>query len=367
MTIAFQDIGAELGPLQHIWIGADGSANVRHVADDEFQFYPSTAYLGDLGTFLAVGSLLYAPALSDATHGTTGSANIGSYTAWYNRSQSTVIATENGLQRVTTILETANAALRIYQTDTYVAGHNAWRTDMILVNRTTGTLTPVLYRAGDAFLHASNNGYGSSKPAYGAVGVSESADATPPANGIWMWPLVADDYYENTAGNLWTAVGNKAAFANTIKTDLSHDAGLGLSWSLTIPAKSLVTRSCLTQIRIAAPITDPASQPWRFRGYCYRGADGDMSSPLSGVTLKLWVTSATSGRYVKRTTVSDGSGFWNFYEDQEFTTYEVECITPSGMAATGVSTGDGTIMSYTLLKWVSPARGVHGSNRFFMQ
>lgn len=366
MAVAYQDIGAEVGPLQHIWIGADGSANVRHVSDDEYQFYPETALLGDFGTFLAVGGVLYAPDFADANHGTTGTSGLGTYTAWYNRSQTSVVTTENKLARVITILETAGAALRLIQTDTYIGGQNCWRTDIMIVNRTTGSLSPVLYRAGNAFLHASNNGYGARKTVRGAVAVAAAANDSPPGNAIWLWPLVADHYYENTAANLWTAIAAKTAFADTIKTDLSHDAALGLSWSLTVPGQSLVVRSQLTQVAIAAAVTAPGAQPWRFRGYCYRGPDGDTSAPLSGVNLRLWVETP-GARRILRTTTSDASGYWNFYENREFTKYEVEAMVPSGMASTGVSTGDGTIISTTLLRWTSPARGVHEGNRFFFQ
>lgn len=366
MAVAYQDIGAETGPLQHIWIGADGSANVRHLSDADYQFFPEDAVLGDFGTFLAVGGVLYAPDFADANHGTTGTSGLGTYTSWYNRSQTNVTTTENGISKVMTVLETANAALRLIQTDTYVGGQNCWRTDIMLVNQSNGSLSPVLYRAGDAFLHGSNNGYGAAKTNRGAVAVAAAANDSPPGNAVWLWPLVIGNHYENTAANLWTAIAAKAALADTIKTDLSHDAGMGLSWSLTIPARSMVVRSHLTQVAIAAAVTPPGATPWRFRGYTYWGPDGDTSTPLSGVNLRLWVETPGAHR-ILRTTVSDGSGFWNFYEDRELTTYEVEALVPTGMASTGVSTGDGTIISTTLLRWTSPARGVHDGNRFFFQ
>lgn len=366
MAVAYQDIGAEVGPLQHIWIGADGSANVRHLSDADYQFYPEDAVLGDFGTFLAVGGVLYAPDFADTNHGTTGTSGLGTYTAWYNRSQTNVATTENGISRVMTVLETANAALRLIQTDTYISGQNCWRTDIMLINQSSGSLSLILYRAGDAFLHGSNNGYGARKTGRGAVAVAAVANDSPPGNTIWLWPLVVGNYYENTAANLYDKINDQAALPDTIKTDLSHDAGLGLSWSLTIPARSTVVRSHLTQVAIAAAVTPPGSAPWRFRGYTYWGPDGDTSTPLSGVNLRLWVETPGALR-ILRTTVSDSSGYWNFYEDREFALYRVEAMVPSGMYATGVSTGDGTIESYTSLRWNSPARGVHQGNRFFMQ
>lgn len=371
MAVAYQDIGTEYGPLQHIWIGADGSAQVRHASNGDYQFYPEDAILADFGTFLAVGGVLYAPDFADANHGTTGTSGLGTYTAWYNRSQTNVVTTENGLARVVTTLETANAALRLFQVDTYNSGQNCWRTDIMLQNMTAASKSVVLYRGGDAFLNGSNNGYGARKTDRGAVAAAEVANDSPPGNAIWLWPLVVGDHYENTSANLYDKINDQAALPDTIKTDLSHDAGLALSWSLTIPAHSLVVRSHLTQIVVAAAVTPPGSAPWRFRGFCYRGADGDTSTPLSGVNLRLWVQSAAPGpivgRYVKRTTVSDASGFWNFYEDQEFDIYEVEAIDPTGMTATGSESGDGTVVSDTLIRWTAPARGIHGDNKFYKQ
>ena len=113
-----------------------------------------------------------------------------------------------------------------------------------------------------------------------------------------------------------------------------------------------------------------AVDAWRLRGFCYRGADGDTATALGGVTLRLYVgsTSTFASATLKRTTVSDGGGFWNFFEDQEYNYYWVEAVTPGGMTATGSATGDGTIISDTLLRWGSgPARGVHAGNEFFAE
>lgn len=367
MTTSYQDIGYDVGPLQHVYVGMDSSFNVRHVADTDYQFYPQAQAVADTGTFLAYGTNLYAPDF--ANHGTTAAtATVGTYLAWYQAGQSNVVTTDGGMARVTTILETASATVRVYQTDTYVSGQDSWRTDMIVENNGTADASLVLYRAGDAYLHASNNGYGTANAQYSAPGVATGA-GTVAGTSLWFYPVAAGNYIEAAATSLWAALGSKTALPDTVNT-ASHDAALGVSWSMTLPPRSFTVRSALTQVRIPAPVVEPGSDAWHFRGFCYRGPDGDTSTPLSGVTLRLWVERTTApvvGRYIKRTAVSDASGYWNFYEDVEFTTYEVEVVVPSGMTSTGVSTLDGTIISTTLLKWTSPARGVHAGNRFFMQ
>lgn len=368
MTIpVYQNIGADVGPLKDINIGVELSAQIRHTADATFQVYPSDAVLADIGTFLADfnNADLYAPDFEE--HSSTGTSGIsGSYAVWSQDTQ-TEVHTAAGVSRVVTRVTTLGADLVVTQTDTYQHGQNCWRTDICIENKTATQYSVILYRALDAYLHGSNDGYGAMKPG-GAVGVAANANNDPVGNAIWIVPLVEGNYYENVASSLWNAIKNQVALPDTIKTDSSHDAGCGVSWSLTIPAFSSVVRSCLTMVQIAAPVVPPGSEPWRFRGHCYRGPDGDTSTPLSGVQLQLQVLrTAPSDWWVKRTTNSDGSGFWNFYEDQSFTKYRVVAVTPGGMAATGSETADGTIISDTVIEWTSPARGVHDDNKFFME
>lgn len=361
---AYQNIGSDVGPLKDINIGVELSAQIRHAADATYQVYPSDALLGDLGTFLADlnNGVLYAPDF--ANHSSSGV--IMTYTVW-SQDRQTAVHTAAGVSRVVTRVTTLGAELIVTQTDTYQHGQDCWRTDICVENRTATAYNIILYRALDAYLHGSNNGYGATKPG-GVVGVAVTANNDPAGNAIWIVPLVAGNHYENTAANLWDKINDQAALPDTIKTDLSHDAGCGVSWSLTIPPFSAVVRSFLTMVQIAAPVTPPGSEPWRFRGHCYRGPDGDTGTPLGGVQLQLHVLrTAPSDWWIKRTTSSDGAGFWNFYEDQSFGKYRVVAMPPAGMTATGAATGDGSVVSDTVIEWVSPARGVHGGNKFFME
>ena len=49
MGLAWQDIGSDAGPLQHIYIGADGAFQVRHSGNSDYQFNPPASSLGDAG------------------------------------------------------------------------------------------------------------------------------------------------------------------------------------------------------------------------------------------------------------------------------------------------------------------------------
>lgn len=365
MGTPYQDIGhLDAGPLQHIWIGADGSFQVRHTANSDYQISPETSALGDAGWLLAdlTNARLYAPDF--ANHDDTDVAI--SYTIWDPHSQS-VVMTENGVSRVVTVLQTLSDDLTLIVTDTYVHGQNCWRSDAILQNNTATPYSVRLYRMADVFLNGTTNGYGAARPG-GIVGVTENEDNDPVGNAFWMAPLVADQYEEDDPPTLWSKLEGRSSLDDTVIATLD-DAACCLAWDLSLPARSMVVRSCVTQIDIAAPVVPPTLDNWHFHGFCYRGPDGNMQTPLSGVKVKLYVgsTNVFASATEKRFIMSDLSGFW-YLVDEAYTYYWVEVIVPDGMVATGVSTGDGTIISDTLLRWgPSPARGVHASNRFFME
>ena len=366
MTIAYQDIGAAVGPLRHIFIGADGSFQVDHGASDSYQVAPVTSALGDGGTFLSSEDtyLQFSPRFEEHDD-----SNWGTLLAerWDMHSQS-VVATVDGVSRVITQLQTLGDDITITQVDTYVHGQDCWRTDMILQNDYNTALTVRLYRVLDTQLNGSAGGCGVTR-AGGAVGVAENEGNVPAGPVLWLIPLVSGQFFEGDVLDLAVFLENQVALSNTVVSGITTDAGIGVAWDLMIPAKSVVVRSCLTQVAIPQPVLPPTVDAWHFRGFCYRGADGDTGTPLGGVTLKLYVgsTSTFGSATLKRTTVSDAAGFWNFYEDQSYTYYWVQAVVPAGMTETGSATGDGTVISETLLRWgSSPARGVHAGNRFFM-
>lgn len=365
MGIPYQDIGEiNVGPLLNIWIGEDGSFQVRHTANIDYQFSPPASVLADAGVLLAdlTNSRLYAPDFAE--HVDT---NVSiSYTVWDPHSQS-VVMTADGVSRVITILQTLGDDLTVILVDTYVHGQNCWRTDIIIYNITTTDYDVILYRVADVYLNGSTNGYGATR-AGGVVGVTENEDNDPVGNALWMAPLVADQYEEDDPTTIWSKLEARSDLDNTVVAT-SDDAMCAVAWELSIPGRSMVVRSCVTQIDIAAPVVPPTLDIWHFHGFCYQGPDGNMQTPLSGVKLNLYVgsTSDFGAATLKRFNTSDLSGFWYLVEEQ-YTYYWVEAVVPAGMTATGVSTGDGTIISNTLLRWgANPARGVHTGNRFFMQ
>ena len=359
---AYHDIGAAVGPLRHIFIGADGSFQVAHGSNpDSYQVSPATSALGDGGTFLGYG-YLYSPDFHD--HDSTSVPELYAQ-AWDEHSQSAV-ATVDGVSRVITQLQTMGDDITLTRIDTYVHGQDCWRTDMILQNDYNTALTVRLYRSLNPLLYGDVSGYGVMR-AGGVVGVAKTAGNIPAGAVLWLIPLVAAEYFEGDVNDLWDLLAGPSALPDTIVNGYRIDVGMGVAWELTIPPRSVVVRSCLTQVVIPQPVVPPTVDAWHFRGFCYRGESGDTGTPLSGVTLKLYGNNSNPPTVLRRQTISDAGGFWNFYEDQDYTNYLVEAIDPDGMTATGSATGDGTIVNNTKTKWLAPSRGVHDGNLFFKE
>lgn len=361
--ITYQDIGAAVGPLRHIYIGADGSFQVSHAANnDSFQVNPATSPLGDAGTFLAYNGLCYAPRFEQ--HDDTSVPDRGQQ-PWDMHAQSAV-ATVDGVSRVITQLQTLGDDITVTQVDTYVHGQDCWRTDMILQNDYNVAAEVILYRALDTQLYGGAGGCGMTR-AGGIVGVARNEGNIPAGPVLWLIPLVGGGYVEDNINDIWDNVLGLVSLPNTVKSTEETDAGLGVAWELTIPPRSVVVRSCLTQVVIPAPSVPPAVDAWHFRGFCYRGAAGDTGTPLGGVTLRLRADSNNPPLTLRRQTISDAGGFWNFYEDQNYTNYLVEAEKPPGMTDMGAVSPDGTVVNNATIKWLGPSRGVHDGNQFFKE
>src|SRR5918996_3464045 len=158
-AVPFKDI-ASSGPLTHVYVGNELSCQVAYSGDTRFELFPPSTAPGDCGTFLAVGGTLYAPDFANHDGSATGS--LGSTTPFTPVSQSEVTGsgTEANPFRVVTVVDAGTTGLRITQTDTYVTGQEAYRTDIAITNTSGAAQNVVLYRAGDCFLQESDTGYG---------------------------------------------------------------------------------------------------------------------------------------------------------------------------------------------------------------
>ena len=229
------------GPLTRVILSNELNCQVAHTADLDFEFYSPSYEIGACGTLLATGGTLYGP--SDVPAGDDASPR----TTLTPVSQSAVTGSGTALDpyRVVTVADAGTSGLRIVETDSYVVGEEAYRTDVRVENAATSPRTAVLYRAGDCYLGGSDLGYGYVDGS--RVACSKNANNSP-ANRIEQWiPITAgSSYYEANFSEVWSWIGTQQPFPNTCECAQFQDNGAGLSWNLSIPAGGSVTQSHLT-------------------------------------------------------------------------------------------------------------------------
>jgi hypothetical protein len=243
----FTDI-ASSGPLTHVYIGNELSCQVAHVGDLSLELYHPSTIPGDCGSFLAVlGTGLFAPDFGN--HGATATSSLSSYTPFTPITQST--ATGSGTAAdpftVVTVVDAGSTGLRITETDSYVVGQGAYRTDVAVSNTGTTAQNVILYRAGDCFLQNSDRGFGFVELVGASVGCSVNANNSPPGR-IEEWvPITAgNNYYEANFYEVWARIGSQLSFPDTCRCSEFIDNGAGISWSFSVPAGGAVTKSHFT-------------------------------------------------------------------------------------------------------------------------
>jgi uncharacterized repeat protein (TIGR01451 family) len=275
--------------------------------DASFEVYPPDVAPGDYGTFLVVADTLYAPDF--ANHGGTAT-GLGTYVPLTPVSQSVPTGSGTAVDpyRVVTVADVGATGLRVTQTDSYITGQESYRTD-IVINNTTGTaIDAILYRAMDCFLGSSDFGYGFVSGT--AVGCSKNADNTPPDRIEMLLPVSGgNDYFEAFFGTVWSAIGTHAPFDNTCACASNIDNGIGIDWSISVPAGGSVTRTHLTIFSPAGTFAltttktadSATSTPGGSNGYTITISNPNlMAATLNSITDLLpagfsYVTGSTSG------------------------------------------------------------------------
>src|SRR5215213_4176210 len=135
------------GPLTRVVLGNELSCQVAYAGDASLELFPSGATPGDCGTLLATGGTLYSPDFSSHSGGGTATSGIGTTTKFTPVSQSGVTGSGSSGDpfRVTTVADAGS--LRLTETDTYVAGQEAYRTDIEVRNNGGAAASGIVYRA----------------------------------------------------------------------------------------------------------------------------------------------------------------------------------------------------------------------------
>ena len=231
------------GPLTEIGITPDLNCSVRHTGDTSPEFFSGTA----CGTFVTVAEKHYGPA--QVPGGNSGSP------AYTLVSQTPVTGTGSASApfTVTTAVGLEGSGLRLKETDSYIEGQESYTTDVMLESETAANVSALLYRAGDCFLQESDTGFGSVQSNTGAVACVSAVETSPgsgqfePGSRIEQWfPLSpGSSFLEAGFSSVWQATVSGSPFSDTCACTEDIDNGGGLSWAVTVPASSSVTRSSL--------------------------------------------------------------------------------------------------------------------------
>jgi hypothetical protein len=250
-ALAAQKVISSAGPLPNIYLNDNLACQAGHTGDAAPEFYSGTDP-GACGTFLSTGSVSYGPnvpAGSTRTEfgpasqtGVTGTGALGSpYT-------------------VVTVVHVGGTGLDITQTDSYVVGREAYRTDIAVRNTATSgsPVTATLYHAADCFLQDSDVGNGFHDSTSGGIYCSKNIDNSPAGRVEGFVPLSAGShYYEAGFSTVWAAITAAGAnFPDSCGCSTLQDNGAGINWALSIPANTTVTRSLVTAFSPTGVIPD---------------------------------------------------------------------------------------------------------------
>lgn len=221
------------GPLTQIITTPDLNCQVQHRDDISFEFFGGD--IGSCGTFFASNGTIYGPPI---LAGSAGNA----VAQWTQVSQAPASGSGSGFDpyRLVTVVDAGASGLRLEQTDSYVQGDEAYRTDLTFTNSTGSDVRGIVYRAADCFLQDSDVGYGRVDSGAPACVISPEENAR-----IEQWlPITGGSHYlEAGYQDVWTAIGEGTSFPDTCACDVAIDNGAGLSWEVTIPANGSLTVS----------------------------------------------------------------------------------------------------------------------------
>lgn len=267
------------GPITRIFVGDELALQVERNGAAPYQVYPSSGRPGDYGTFAVIDGVLYAPNMT--AHGGGGTAsgmNSGTATAFTPVEQTAVTGAGTRLDpyAITTTVDAGATGIRLVQTLTYAAGDEFLDVNTRLFNSGASDKTVLLYRAMDCYLGGSDTGYGLLlQAAPGGRGIIACAKyeagqltviegLTFPAST----PDMTVNYQVDRYGTIWNIVRNKQPFNNSVYVTgataanpmgNAYDNGVGVSWSVTVPAGGFLDVPNVGMFAPAVPLTTAVS------------------------------------------------------------------------------------------------------------
>lgn len=221
------------GPFVRIDISETLNCAVNHVGDEAGEFFDNTA----CGTFVAVGGELFGPTSIPA-----GSS--AGQTAWTPGTQNGG-GTGTAADPFAIVTEVTGGVLSLRQTDTYVTGDHHYASESVMTNTSDADVEVTLYRAADCYLGDNDNGFGAYDAATGAVSCVAPDGAGQPSAASRIEQFIpataGSNYLYAGYDEVWSAVGSQQPLPNELRNPGTlMDNGMGLSWTVTIPAGGTV-------------------------------------------------------------------------------------------------------------------------------
>jgi hypothetical protein len=262
---------ASAGPLTGIYLGNDLDCQITHAGDVDFngdpqgEFFPpdsissSGSTPGDCGTFVSLavagaGNELFGPNFSTNNASATPFVDGDGYTPLAVGTQSLVSGSGTAANpfSVTTTATAGGSGLSVSQTDSYVTGHEYYRTDITL---TAGRIavSGKLYHAGDCYLQGTDAGFGEVSAA-GAPACAANANNSPPGLLEEFAPLTAGSHFvEGDFTAVWGDLASQIDLPGTCdcagdpnSPGQPEDNGAGVNWDFSLPVRGTATFSLIT-------------------------------------------------------------------------------------------------------------------------
>ena len=285
-TTVSQDITSSAGPLTNIWLGNDLDCQAQYTGQTAYEFYPTASAPGDCGTFVSITApsaahraALYGPdlATNPDQSATTRYLKDTAYTS-VQQSGVTGSGTTADPYSVTTEASAGSSGLIVDETDSYIVGDTAYRTDITLRDTANTGLIGRLYHAADCNLPMTGSGYGEFNASTSAVACTASVDNAPPGPVQEFAPLTTRSHYvEGYFCNVWEDVAAQSDLPDTCdctgNTDgTAEDNGEAVNWDYMLRPGGSETFSMLTNFSPSRSARGTSGQPDRAVGRPGRGA-----------------------------------------------------------------------------------------------
>ena len=255
---AAQKIISSSGPIEKVFLNSDLACQVKYQGDSVFSFYPSSSSdPGACGTFFTMpngsgGFNEFGPDSVPAGNSPGGYVQVSQTGVTGNGSEANPF-------RVVTVVKVGTTGLRITQTDTYVTGKQFYRTRITILNSSNGNRQrrplsrrrllpagirqrlrlPRRHRRRDLLLGKREQRAGRADPRLRA------AEPRQPLGGAQL------------QRGLGRHLGEASTSATSASAQTMQDNGAGLSWSISLGAGAVATRSLITTFSPTGNIPDP--------------------------------------------------------------------------------------------------------------